>query len=66
MKKLIYRLFGKPLDTPPWMIVKNGRLAVDKYNKDMWRLRIDMIKYNKGEIKEKPFYKDYYDSKENN
>ena len=45
---------------PPWMTVKNNRLAVDKENKQMWLLRFDMIKYQKGEIKDKPNYKDYY------
>ena len=47
---------------PPWMTIKNNRLAVDKENKQMWLLRFDMIKYQKGEIKDKPNYKDYYDN----
>lgn len=50
-------------DIPPWIIVKNGRLAVDKENKQMWLLRFDMIKYQEGKIKNKPNYKDYFGNK---
>ena len=50
-------------EMPPWMTIKNNRLAVDKKNKQMWSLRFDMIKYQKGEIKDKPNYKDYYENK---
>ena len=50
-------------DLPPWIIVKNDRLAVDKKNKQMWLLRFDMIKYQNGDIKNKPDYKDYYGNK---
>ena len=75
MKKLIYWLFGKPLDIPPWIkSTREGRLFIDKTNRDyirfykakidyltQWSLKDGKMVFDNNKGLSEPNIKDYYD-----